>query len=102
MSTLRYQPPASEPITETAVAAPAEATPLLLKDYEAARLAGVCRRTWLTWHARKLVPQLVRIGGRAIFWRRADVEAWVAMGCPSRDEFASKMAGDDRRGGSRG
>jgi excisionase family DNA binding protein len=56
---------------------------LLLDAGTVARLLSVSRATvWRMRDAGKL-PQPVRLGG-AVRWRRADIDAWVRAGCPSR------------------
>lgn len=56
--------------------------PMLLRADEAAKLLGLGTRT-LWRHANSgLAPPPVRIGGSVRF-RKAELEAWVAAGCPS-------------------
>lgn len=66
--------------------APEHADVLLLEAREAARLCGRSLRTWRTWDAGGLVPSPVRIG-RSVLWRRGELEAWVAAGCPDREAW---------------
>ena len=41
-------------------------------------LIGVSRATIWRWVAENLFPAPVRLGPRAVGWRRTDVEAWLA------------------------
>jgi len=34
-----------------------------------------------------LICSPVKVGAGAIRWRQSDIEQWIAMGCPSRQEF---------------
>jgi hypothetical protein len=42
-------------------------------------------------HAAGKVPDCVKVGG-STRWRRADLEEWVAFGCPGRAEFETRQA----------
>ena len=62
-------------------------TPTLLSADEA-RLycGGLAKSTWSDFDARGVIPAHVHIGGR-VFWRRADLDAWVEQKCPGRARF---------------
>jgi len=64
-----------------------EAAPLVLTARDAAALLKIGKSTFLRLHAAGKVPQPVRFG-RSVRWRRAEIEAWVAAGAPSRDKWA--------------
>jgi excisionase family DNA binding protein len=55
--------------------------PLLLSVGETSRLLGVSTRTIWTLISSGRIPQPVRLG-RSVKFRRSDIEAWVAAGCP--------------------
>lgn len=57
---------------------------LLVPAREAAALACIGLSTWHRLVARGAAPQPVRVGG-AVRWRRADLERWIAAGCPPCD-----------------
>jgi hypothetical protein len=57
--------------------------PLLLTAAQAAALCNTSLRTWRTWDRTGKIPQPVCIT-RRIFWRPAELKAWVAAGCPDR------------------
>lgn len=61
-------------------------TPLLLTAREAAAMCGKSLRTWRSWDSAGLIPQPVRIR-RCTLWRAEELRAWVAAGCPRREEW---------------
>jgi predicted DNA-binding transcriptional regulator AlpA len=70
---------------------------LLIPDTEAARLCGIARATWHRLRAAGRVgPQPVRLG-RAVRYRRSEVEAWAAAGCPDSRTWAATRAMEGRR-----
>lgn len=65
---------------------PAESAPLLVDATEVARLLGIGESTvWRLASSGKL-PESVRVG-RSRRWRRAELEAWIVAGCPSRSAW---------------
>jgi predicted DNA-binding transcriptional regulator AlpA len=73
------------------------ADPLLIPDTQAARLCGIGRATWHRLRAAgRLGPQPVRLG-RAVRYRRAEVEQWAAAGCPDARTWAAMQAVEGRR-----
>lgn len=68
-------------------ATPASAVePILLGLEGAAAFCGMTDREFWAHHANGRVPMPVKIG-RRLHFRRADLVAWVDMGCPSRRVF---------------
>jgi predicted DNA-binding transcriptional regulator AlpA len=65
--------------------------PLLVPASRAAQICGKSVRTWRSWQSSGLIPAPVRIG-RSLLWRVRDLEAWVAAGCPPRDEWDARVA----------
>lgn len=60
---------------------------LMVEVKEFARLIDVSTATlWRMRSAGKLPPD-VRLSRGCIRWRRADVERWVALGCPAKQQF---------------
>ena len=55
----------------------------LLAVADLARLLKVSTRTIWTWHSAGRLPSPVKVG-RIVRWRAADVDAWLAAGCPRR------------------
>ncbi len=65
--------------------------PALLVDAKrAAEMCSKSLRTWRAWDARGLIPRPVRIGGHSTLWRVAELEEWVAAGCPPRAEWEAR------------
>ncbi len=50
----------------------------LIRQEEAARLLGVSPRALEAWRYRGGGPKFIRISGRCIRYRRADLQAWIA------------------------
>ena len=68
--------------------AAADIEPELLTSKQAARLAGVSERTWWAWSRSGLAPVPISIGcglRPAVRYRRGDILAWIASGCPRVD-----------------
>ena len=65
--------------------APAPAA-LMVDAATAAKLCGLGRTTWYQHHAAGRVPMPIRLGGR-VLWRRDELVAWVAAGCPARHQW---------------
>ncbi|MCX5654217.1 MAG: hypothetical protein NTY65_06175 [Planctomycetota bacterium] len=77
---------------------PPAAPPLLVSAATAARLAGIGRTLWLQLHSSGRVPLPVRLG-RRVLWRREELAAWIAAGCPGRDRWQA-MKENRTRGGA--
>ncbi len=71
-------------------------TPLLIPDTAAATLAGVSRAHWHRLRAAGKLPPSVRLG-RKVLWRRFEIEAWIAAGCPDSRTWAAMQAAASRR-----
>jgi predicted DNA-binding transcriptional regulator AlpA len=72
------------------------AAPLLVPARAAAALYGVSLATWHRWHAGGRVPAPVRIGA-TVRWRREELAAHIAAGCPARREWEARRAAGGRR-----
>lgn len=53
----------------------------LLTAQQAAEMAGVARRSWWRYCSSGRAPAPVRLGG-SVRWRRTELAAWIAAGCP--------------------
>jgi predicted DNA-binding transcriptional regulator AlpA len=70
---------------------------LLLNADEAGELVGgVSASTWWRLHAAAEVPAPVKLGG-GTYWRRAELEAWAAAGCPGRKAWEALQRAGGRR-----
>lgn len=58
----------------------------LLSVKSVARMLGKSERFVWGLHARGVIPAPVRLG-RSVNWRREDIDLWIQLGCPSREEF---------------
>ena len=61
---------------------------------DAASLFGISLRTWRRFDSNGRIPPGYMLGGRKV-WRRSDLEEWAAWGFPMRDEFNTRLNGDD-------
>jgi predicted DNA-binding transcriptional regulator AlpA len=64
-------------------------TPLLLTARQAALLCGKSLRTWRAWDSAGWIPRPIRIS-RSTLWRADELRAWVAAGCPRRQEWEAR------------
>lgn len=71
-----------ERVAVTSAASPVDG-PLLLDAAETASLLGVGRSTFYRMVETGAVPAPVHLG-RMRRWRRAEIVAWAAAGCPPR------------------
>ena len=65
---------------------------LLLDCRQAAALLHVSRAAFWKLHSQGRVPLPIRLSARIVRWRRAELESWVAEGCPPRDKWIWKRA----------
>jgi len=70
---------------------------LLLRCGEAARLCAVSKVSWHRWDSAGRIPQGLKIGGAKV-WRRAELEAWIAAGCPNREKWLLIVAASKKGG----
>ncbi len=68
-------------------------TPLAVNASGAAALCGVSRSMWLKLSSQGAVPAPVRLGRRTL-WRVADLDAWLAAGCPSAERWREMSGGE--------
>jgi predicted DNA-binding transcriptional regulator AlpA len=59
----------------------------LLSPTDLGALIGVDERTLAVWRSQKRGPDTVKLG-RSIFYRRADIEAWIALNVTPMDRVA--------------
>ncbi|NLF73306.1 MAG: helix-turn-helix domain-containing protein [Candidatus Anammoximicrobium sp.] len=78
----------STPTTSTPQDLTTGIVPELLTTKQAAELASVGERTWWSWTRSGLAPRPLQIGHGtrpAVRYRRSDIMAWIASGCPRVD-----------------
>ena len=61
-------------------------TPLLVDAKTAATLCGCSVSFWWQQDSAGRIPSPVRLSHKTM-WRRADLDRWVALGCPSRHQY---------------
>lgn len=59
----------------------------LLSPTDLSALIGVDERTLAVWRAQRRGPDFVKLG-RAVFYRRADVNAWIELNVSPTDRAA--------------
>ncbi|MEN6307990.1 MAG: helix-turn-helix domain-containing protein [Anaerohalosphaeraceae bacterium] len=70
-----------------------QAQPLLLGVTDLCRLLGISRATYFTQKAAGRIGPLELKFGKKLLLRRAEIEAWVAAGCPTRRQWQWKGGG---------
>ena len=74
---------------------PADSDRLLRVGDVAVRLGISIRQVWKLLACGRL-PAPLHLG-RAVRWRAADISRFIALGCPSRDEFEQRRAAEGGR-----
>ncbi len=67
----------------TTVETASTVTTALLTAEDAASMLGVSRAHFYAMHNGGRIPQPIHLG-KSVRWRRAELDAWVNAGCPSR------------------
>ena len=75
---------ATKPVAGTAVVLTIE--PALVGSELAGRLCGLSGRTWQRLAAEGAVPEPVQLGSKRL-WSVGLLRRWVALSCPSREQF---------------
>lgn len=71
------------------VAAPLPFTPALLKAKDAALYCGCSLRHWQLKDDARQVPAAIEAMGMKR-WRRSDLDLWIEIGCPAREDFEAQ------------
>lgn len=79
-----------------------DAASLLISATDLAREFRISTRTVRRLDLQGKIPRPIRVGRRAVRWRRAEVVDWAAAGGPSRDEWNWKPEGRYRHAGPPG
>jgi len=69
-------------------------SPLLLDAKQAAALISVSPATWHRMVSSGKVPAPVKLSAGCVRWRGADLESWIAEGCPVRKTWQALTSGD--------
>lgn len=62
---------------------------VLLRVKEVAALLAISARQVWKLNTTGRLPMPVRLG-RSVRWRRVELQAWLAAGCPSRDAWEAR------------
>jgi excisionase family DNA binding protein len=65
--------------------------PALITPQELARLLAVSVRTLWRLRSTRRLPVEIRLGG-SVRWRRTEILAWIAAGCPDREAWIKRGA----------
>lgn len=71
-------------------------SPALLRRTEAAAYCGRSTATWDRLVSAGNTPAPIKMGG-AVLFRRSDLNKWIDLGCPDRQDFEASI--EARRGG---
>ncbi|WP_080421356.1 helix-turn-helix transcriptional regulator [Burkholderia ubonensis] len=55
-------------------------------------VVGMSKSSWYDWVRRGLAPAPVKLGPRAVGWRAADIEAWLASRQSARNDSGAEAA----------
>ena len=83
-----------EPPVQAGEAAPPT---VLMRIDEVAAWFGVTTKTWRAWDQKGRCPMSVRMGTRAIYWRRDELQEWIEAGLPDREAWNAIKAAKQRR-----
>ena len=69
-------------------------TEKLLTAKAVGEMLSLSKRAVFRMRSAGLIVAPVKVGQGAIRWRKSDIEKWIRMGCPDREEFEmfAKMA----------
>jgi prophage regulatory protein len=95
MNTIHLPTPAESPFPAESLSTCA-IEPLLVPATVAGPMCGRAVASWWRDCAAGRCPAPLKVGGRTL-WRVADLRMWVALGCPSRDEFEARKEAAERR-----
>jgi excisionase family DNA binding protein len=70
--------------------------PLLMSAAQLASRLNMSIRTIWRFHSAGKLPDPIRLG-RLVRWRRAEIERWVAAGCPQKSVWQAMSNEDERR-----
>lgn len=73
---------------------------VLIDANEVARMCSMHRASWYKAVASGKAPASVRIGGM-VRWRKDEIEAWIAAGCPIRSKWEAIFGTKATKSGKR-
>ena len=60
---------------------------VLLTMKNIAQILGVHRVTTQRWLESGRLPAPIRLGRRCLRWPKAEIDKWIASGCPAREKW---------------
>lgn len=69
---------------------PSSAAPAAIGLVETSTRMGISSRSWRRLVDAGLAPQPVRLG-RRVLWRVDELDAWLAAGCPSIEQWEAQQ-----------
>jgi predicted DNA-binding transcriptional regulator AlpA len=78
--------PNSLDLAANSPAGPVEPAPLAIDAADVGKLLSVSERHVWGMNSRGRLPRPIRLG-RAVRWRVAELQAWLAAGCPERSRW---------------
>ncbi len=70
-------------------------TEKLLTAQAIAEKLSLSKRAIFRMRSAGLICSPVKVGAGAIRWRQSDIEQWIALGCPSRQEFEARKEAEN-------
>jgi len=70
-------------------------TEKLLNAQAVAEKLSVSKRTIFRMKSAGLICPWIKVGRGAVRWRESDIEKWIALGCPTLQEFKA-ITGSDK------
>lgn len=64
---------------------PANTVSTLIDAAELARMLSVSKPSIWRWKEAGKLPPAITLTAQCVRWRRADIDSWLAAGCPSLD-----------------
>ncbi len=79
--------PAASLKSKTQPATANDQTSLMVEVKEFARLIDVSPATLWRMRSASKLPPAVKLSAGCVRWRRADIQRWVDLGCPTQQQF---------------
>jgi predicted DNA-binding transcriptional regulator AlpA len=69
-------------------------TEKLLTAQAIAEKLSLSKRAVFRMKSAALICPCIKVGRGAVRWRQSDIEKWIALGCPTLQEFKVRMGAD--------
>ena len=67
----------------------------MMTAHDVGEVLSLSKRQVFRMRSSGLICAPVRVGLGAVRWRRDDIEKWISMGCPGRQEFEARMEAEE-------